>query len=340
MLHGPTCMTLSRVLLIDRDAASASVLVDELRRHGVPEVAQAQADAGLPLALRRCEPDAVLLHYHASHPSDLLGCCAARLASPGIGIAVIAAAGACARAVESWADGAGLVDVVIEEPLLEDSLPAAMRHVAGRRDAPRALDARHIAQLLPDGALAALEGGRALHEELFEAAVLFTDIRGSSDLVTRTAPHDFFAMLNRCLSAQAAQVRTCGGAVVKYTGDGLMAVFRGPQRAPMALRCALAMARSEAQREMPFGIGVAQGQVLAGLVGDSAEAGAQRQYDVIGATVHLAARLCDLASAAEVVATRDVHAKAAVAGPAQGSVDLVMVPGFDGAIECVTLQRE
>src|SRR4051812_49906959 len=80
-------------------------------------------------------------------------------------------------------------------------------------------------------------------EELFDAAVLFTDMRGSSDLVTRTTPHELFHVLNTTLSAQAAVVRACGGEVVKYTGDGLLAVFRGASRTWQALRCATALAR-------------------------------------------------------------------------------------------------
>ena len=83
----------------------------------------------------------------------------------------------------------------------------------------------------------------------------------------------FFENLNALLSAQAALVRTHQGAVVKYTGDGMMAIFRGMGRSYLALRCGLAIADLNGKHPFPFGIGIAQGLVLAGLIGDSTEAG-------------------------------------------------------------------
>jgi hypothetical protein len=71
--------------------------------------------------------------------------------------------------------------------------------------------------------------------EIFETVVLFTDIRGSSQLIRETPPQMFFQNLNGLLSAQAALVRNHQGAVVKYTGDGMMAVFRGMGRSYLAL---------------------------------------------------------------------------------------------------------
>ena len=71
--------------------------------------------------------------------------------------------------------------------------------------------------------------------EIFEAAVPFTDIRGSSQLIQEIPPNDFFELLNRLLNAQAQQIHLFEGAVVKYTGDGVMAIFRGRGRSYLAL---------------------------------------------------------------------------------------------------------
>ena len=187
---------------------------------------------------------------------------------------------------------------------------------------------------MPD--LQAAPADAVLHaggEELFDAAVLFTDMRGSSDLVTRTAPHEFFHLLNATLSAQAAVVRACGGEVVKYTGDGLLAVFRGASRAWQALRCATDLAR-EAGHELPFGLGVAEGPVLAGLVGPE---GLHRQPDVVGAAVHLAARLCALADAGEVLTTSAVRDAASWREGVQ-DVGPMLVAGFPAPVACVALR--
>lgn len=181
--------------------------------------------------------------------------------------------------------------------------------------------------------------GESGGEDLFEAAVLFTDMRGSSDLITRTAPREFFRLLNASLSAQAGCVRGFEGEVVKYTGDGLMAVFRGMGRSSLALRCALALARSsERDPRLPFGIGVADGPVLAGLVGP-VEPADQRHRDVIGATVHLAARLCAMAGPGEVMTTTSTHDTAQLPSAALRPMGPVAVPGFPEAIECVAFER-
>lgn len=176
-------------------------------------------------------------------------------------------------------------------------------------------------------------------EDVFEAAVLFTDMRGSSDLITRMAPREFFRLLNTSLSAQAGCVRGFEGDVVKYTGDGLMAVFRGMGRSSLALRCALALARGfEREPRLPFGIGVADGPVLAGLVGPD-EPADQRHHDVIGATVHLAARLCAMAGAGEVMTTTSTHDTAQLPAASLRPMGPVAVPGFPEAIECVAFER-
>lgn len=182
-------------------------------------------------------------------------------------------------------------------------------------------------------------GGPAGGEDLFEAAVLFTDMRGSSDLITRLAPREFFRLLNASLSAQAGCVRGFEGEVVKYTGDGLMAVFRGMGRSSLALRCALALARScERDPALPFGIGVADGPVLAGLVGPD-EPAHERHHDVIGATVHLAARLCAMAGAGEVMTTTSTHDTAQLPAASLRPMGPVAVPGFPEAIDCVAFER-
>ena len=189
------------------------------------------------------------------------------------------------------------------------------------------------------GASPALQPAHAVDEDLFEAAVLFTDMRGSSDLVTRTAPREFFRLLNGSLSAQADCVRGFEGEVIKYTGDGLMAVFRGMGRSSLALRCALALARAcERDAALPFGIGVAEGTVLAGYVGPDGP-GERRHHDVIGATVHLAARLCAMAGVGEVLTTMSTHDASRLPAAALRSMGPVALPGFPEAIECVAFER-
>ncbi len=114
-----------------------------------------------------------------------------------------------------------------------------------------------------------------------------------------------------------------------------MAIFRGMGRSHLAMRCAIEMAKMSAKASMPFGVGVAQGLVVAGLIGDFAQHGHRRQYDVIGATAHLAARLCSMAEAGTVMCTRSISQAARLNALMREHVTQLDVRGFDGKIDCV-----
>jgi adenylate cyclase len=172
-------------------------------------------------------------------------------------------------------------------------------------------------------------------EELFEAAVLFTDVRRSSQHVTSTPARDWFRMLQATLRAQAGAIGLQGGQVLKSTGDGLLAVFRGTDRCRRAFLCALALAeQGRAGSPLPFGIGLADGEVLAGLVGGDGS-GLPRQQDVVGASVHLAARLCAMAAPGEVVSTHAAHAASGVQPRQVRALGPVAVRGFPAPVPCV-----
>jgi adenylate cyclase len=172
-------------------------------------------------------------------------------------------------------------------------------------------------------------------EELFEAAILFTDMRRSSELATSTPTREFFRILNESLTVQGRIVREHGGRVLKYMGDGLMAVFRGDDRARDALLCACRLAGDDA----PYSVGVADGPVMAGLVGDLHDPSHPPQPDVIGATVHLAARLCSMADAGEVLATRRLAEASGASLPMRDTGPL-QVRGFASAIDCVSIVHD
>lgn len=177
---------------------------------------------------------------------------------------------------------------------------------------------------------------RAMDEQqLFDAAILFTDMRGSAGLASSTDAREFFRILNASLSVHNRIVREHEGRVVKYTGDGVLAVFRGELRARLALECACTLATARVQHDTPFGIGVAEGRVIAGMVGDAHDEGQPLHYDVLGATVHLAGRLCSMAEAGEVVATRRV-ADASGLQLLMRDIGPLKVRGFAEPIGCVS----
>jgi adenylate cyclase len=177
----------------------------------------------------------------------------------------------------------------------------------------REASARALAPYLPSGVAEKIgQEGVELQEEV-EASILFSDIRGFSSLAETTPARELAVMLTRHLSAMAEVVTEHGGAIDKFAGDAVMAVFGAPKPEPdhaaIAVRCAVAMQARQAQlndeamaqglRPLHVGIGVNTGVVIAGTVGG----GGRLEYTVLGDAVNIAQRLQSSAVAGEVLIT-------------------------------------
>ena len=324
-------------MLIDGDGYTSSVLLADLSARGFDNVQAVSRTLVLPEILKTSQPDVAVFNYHSDRPDNLIACSTVKLMAPQAATIVIVSPGPALKVVRAWAKQTKNIDVVIEKPLSDERFFMLLEEILRVKAATREMMARaeRMAKLVPEGALPAIDHGGDSEAEMFEAAVLFTDIRGSSELIRQMPPHEYFERLNQLLSMQAGRVKTYQGSVIKYTGDGVMAIFRGMGRSYLALRCGLELADLHNDTTLPFGIGIAQGLVLAGLIGDSNQTGHRSQYDVVGATVHLASRLCGLANAGEVVVTRAINVAAKVTTPAPKSVSGVSVRGFDKVIDCV-----
>ena len=123
------------------------------------------------------------------------------------------------------------------------------------------------------------------------ATVLFTDIVGSSTLVATIGDRRWRDLLDEHDRAVAQLVEAFGGALIKTTGDGVLATFDGPGR---ALRCAGAI------REAVLRLGL---DVRSGLHTGEVE---RRGEDITGIAVVIARRICDLADAGEILVSRTV----------------------------------
>lgn len=131
-----------------------------------------------------------------------------------------------------------------------------------------------------------------------EVCVMFSDIRGFTALSHEIPPRRLFEILSRHLGVQVDLVYSHGGYIDKFGGDGVMAVFEGPQKSENACRCALDILEAAAadpanqdQRLLRVGIGIHTGEALIGNIGSEEHL----DYSVIGETVNVASRLCDLA---------------------------------------------
>ncbi len=167
------------------------------------------------------------------------------------------------------------------------------------RDRLRDLFGRYVGT---DVARRAIEEGAQLSGDVVEAAVLYIDLVGSTQLAESRPPQEVAEVLNDFFRIVVGAVDERQGLINKFAGDAALAVFGAPLRmdAPtQASTAALATARALGTklRKLPvdFGIGVSAGRVFAGNIG----AENRYEYTVIGDAVNEAARLADLAKTAE-----------------------------------------
>ncbi|TPM26893.1 adenylate/guanylate cyclase domain-containing protein [Mesorhizobium sp. B2-3-5] len=131
------------------------------------------------------------------------------------------------------------------------------------------------------------------------AAILISDLRHFASLSNHWPRDDVIAMLNSYFDAMAEPIARHGGEILKFMGDGLLAIF--PLNSPSAcadLILAIGEAedamdvlnerhRTEGRPKLHYGIGVHVGDVMYGNIGSSN----RLDFTVIGPAVNVAARL-------------------------------------------------
>ena len=132
------------------------------------------------------------------------------------------------------------------------------------------------------------------------AAIIFTDMRDFTGLTSKMTAQQATNLLNEYYDCLVPAIEGNGGEVLKFIGDGVLAMFRVDETAEQACEGALIAARAglEAVRQrneeasLPFDIGTALhfGEVAYGNVGS----GERLDYTVIGSDVNLAARVAGL----------------------------------------------
>jgi len=144
--------------------------------------------------------------------------------------------------------------------------------------------------------------------------VVFADLRGFTAIAEQLEPNSIVPLLNEYFSLLTEITFRHDGTVFHMAGDCLMLAFGVPleqpdsaQRAVWAAREMLGgfgeLSRTWKQRygiEAGLGIGINEGDVVAGNVGSAA----YMSYTIIGDTVNVAARLCQRARAGEMLFSR------------------------------------
>jgi adenylate cyclase len=143
--------------------------------------------------------------------------------------------------------------------------------------------------------------------EVIRAAIWLSDMRGFTVLADSMAPQALIALLNGFFDCQVPAILDHGGEVLKFMGDGLLAIFRMSEGANEAEVCARALGAAREARSrilalpvadasgraetVRFGLALHVGEALYGNIGG----GGRLDFTCIGPAVNRAARLEKLA---------------------------------------------
>ncbi|WP_395021420.1 adenylate/guanylate cyclase domain-containing protein [Dongia sp.] len=199
----------------------------------------------------------------------------------------------CSAAPEGFSDRATEILERIEHPLARVAEARGLRRVAIN---------------LLDTYVGGQAGARILAGQIrrgdidtIRAAIWLSDMRDFTARADRMQAQDLIALLNRYFDCQVPAIREHGGEVLKFMGDGLLAIFP-IEAAAVSEVCdrALAAARAveaavagadwaglEAPAAVKFGVALHVGEVLYGNVGSSN----RLDFTCIGPAVNLAARI-------------------------------------------------
>jgi class 3 adenylate cyclase len=181
-----------------------------------------------------------------------------------------------------------------------------------------------------------MAGNIQLGGEAREVSILFCDIRGYTAMSCGRDPVEVITILNQHMGALTEVVYRWHGVITQFAGDAIMVVFGAPTRhgndASNAVHCAWEMlaARALLNQTSPLplgiGIGVATGSVVAGCIGAENRA----DYTVVGERVNLAARLCSVAMANQVVIDETTHSNLPNHIQAEPMPEPLQLKGFEG----------
>lgn len=128
-----------------------------------------------------------------------------------------------------------------------------------------------------------------------EMAIMFSDLRSFTTMAEQMTPQENFDFINTYLQRISPEIRNHNGFIVKYMGDGVMAVF--PDGVDDAIQAGIVMFEQlqkynqsrQINGEIPLniGIGIHVGDTMVGIIGEAN----RMQADALSDHVNLTARL-------------------------------------------------
>src|SRR5258707_2809139 len=173
---------------------------------------------------------------------------------------------------------------------------------------PQAYTPKHLAEKI-------LTSKSALEGERKQVTVLFADMKGSMELLADRDPEEARKLLDPVIEHMMEAVHRYEGTVSNLMGDGIMALFGAPlaheDHPVRACYAALRMqesvnryAEDVRRREgipIQIRVGLNSGEVVVGAIGNDLK----MDYTAIGQTVHLAARMEQMATPGSILMTPD-----------------------------------
>jgi adenylate cyclase len=213
------------------------------------------------------------------------------------------------RMPNEQASGGPLLSWALSRPLAADE-SAVLRNVARFAAAPLAvIAARSTLAALLEAYLGRRSAGQVLAGRLrretgetIRAVLLYGDLRGFTALSETMSPEAAVAALDSWFDRIAGAVHAFGGEVLKFIGDGVLAIFPiGERPAPAACDAALnavvaaragmihldAMRRQQGLPSLSFGMALHLGDMLWGNIGTAD----RLDFTAIGPAVNLVSRL-------------------------------------------------
>jgi adenylate cyclase len=175
--------------------------------------------------------------------------------------------------------------------------------------------------------------------ECKHATVMFADVVGSMQIAAALGPERYWAVIVEVVDRCVTVVHRYGGAMDKFTGDGIMAVFRGPVALEeQAFRACLAALEIQAEVErfadeveradgisLRLRVGLNSGQVMFGEVGPAVG------YTAIGEHVGFAQRMESVAPSGGVMLSEST-ARLVDGAAALGAREFVRVKGVESPL--------
>src|SRR5262249_27052944 len=194
--------------------------------------------------------------------------------------------------------------------LLSDTTTASLVSVpTAHQRPPAAYTPPHLREKI-------LTSRSALEGERKQVTILFADLKGSMELLADRDPEDARRLLDPVLTRMMEAVHHYEGTVNQVMGDGIMALFGAPLAhedhagracsAPVRMQKLVQQYAVEVQRTegipIQMRVGLHTGEVVVRSIGSDLH----MDYTAVGQTVHLAARMEQMAMPGSILITVDV----------------------------------